>query len=399
MEEYDVFISGAGHAGLISAIAFANSGFSVCCVDPKNSQTDVSNEGSDHRTTAHLIPSMQFLSKIGVWEQISENACPLETLKILNINRDGFYSRQPSETNFSSSELNVQAFGYNIPLASSLLSLEKIAQDNSNIDLVFGTSYISSEHRGDKAIVKLTNGLDIAVKLVVGADGKHSSIRNEARIGVIAKDTNQEALVFNVVHEKPHSNTSFEIYDTGGPLTTIPIKTANHKNHSSVIWMDNASKINLLANNSTQQFEKKLKGRTFDVLGHMRVISSKGRVPILIQLAKKLIGKRTVLIGEAAHVLPPIGAQGFNITIQDINLLSKLAERYPRNLGCPQMLQEFQNKRFHDIMPRMTAVGALNGLAYSKSPVLQFIRSTGLKAINKIPPVKYALMRFGLGNN
>ena len=146
-----------------------------------------------------------------------------------------------------------------------------------------------------------------------------------------------------------------------------------------------------------KEFNLKLNERSLFVLGEMSQITEASKLPVKIMVAQKLVAQRIVLIGEAAHKLPPIGAQGFNMSVKDIETLLQLSLKNADKLGGAEMLSTFQFRRYPDILAKAFSVGMLNKLAASEQKSFKIIRALGLRAISDIGPLKRGVMRFGLG--
>ena len=396
MKFYDVCIIGGGHSGLVAALAFAKNNFRVLCVESKTISTS-SKKDLELRTTAHLLPTVSFLKTIGVWKHLEAYSCPLETLKI--INEKDIESSSPKITNniFQSNEINQNNFGYNVPLEKSVYILRELVKSHENIIMIDNTSLTSSYLENNSRIIQLSNGNFIKTKLVIGADGANSVVRSLSGIEVFEKDTGQVALTFNVKHTLEHKNISNELYKVGGPLTTIPILDDNKNLHSSIVWMNNKEVTEQLLSLNKKNFALKLNERSLSILGEMSPITKITELPVRIMVSQRLVEERIALIGEAAHKLPPIGAQGFNMSVKDIETILQLSIKNAKNIGSSKMLKLYQFKRYPETFGKAFSVGFLNKLAASEQPVFQNLRALGLDAIDNIGPLKQSIMRFGLG--
>ena len=396
MKFYDICVIGAGHSGLVTALAFAKNNFKVLCVETKTFSS-FSKQELELRTTAHLLPTVSFLETIGVWKNLQSHSCPLKTLKIINDENVENSTAQKSNNIFQATEISQNSFGFNVPLKKSITTLCELALNNKNIKLIDDTTLISSHLDKEFRIVHLSNDESIKTKLLIGADGSDSVVRSFAGINVFKKDTGQTALTFNVKHTLPHKNISNEVYKVGGSLTTVPILDNTDGLHSSIVWMNKKETAEQLMILDRKEFNLKLNERSLFVLGEMSQITEASKLPVKIMVAQKLVAQRIVLIGEAAHKLPPIGAQGFNMSVKDIETLLQLSLKNADKLGGAEMLSTFQFRRYPDILAKAFSVGVLNKLAASEQKSFKIIRALGLRAISDIGPLKRGVMRFGLG--
>ena len=397
---FDIMVIGAGPTGLVSALTFAKAGYNVAIIDPVNRAGIDSNENTgglqDRRTTAHLTPTVKFLEELGIWDEICQNACALERLVIIEDTSQNLFSNQQKRTVFDPSELGRQNFGYNVPIRDNLKGLVKLVKANSNITLFFGVG-LQSVVRDDKSVFGiLTDGATIEAKLLIGADGGNSQVRKSLGIGVKKKYTGQTALSFHITHEEPHFNTSTEIYSDGGPLTLVPMGRKNKEHESAVVWMQNANKACRLVNYDSDLFLDHVRKKSRNTVGKILSCSAISSRPVIVQLANQIIDRRVVLVGEAAHLLPPIGAQGYNSSIKDIRVLSDAILESQDDPGSIAALKKYRSLRLPDIYLRTAGVGALNFLAWSGNPLLQRARLAGLDFLQNNKFLKKSAMRFGL---
>ena len=397
---FDIIVIGAGPTGLVSALTFAKAGYDVAVVDPVDRAGIAANENSDslqdRRTTAHLAPTVKFLGDLGIWNEICPNACALERLVIIEGTSQNVISKRQEKIVFDPSELENQNFGYNVPIRDNLEGLAKLVKANSNITSVFGVGLRSVVQDDELVSALLTNGSTIVAKLLIGADGGNSQVRKSLGIGVKKKHTGQTALSFHITHEEPHFNTSTEIYSDGGPLTLVPMSRQNAEHESAVVWMQNTDKANLLANYNADLFLDHVQEKSCDTVGKIQSCSSINARPVVVQLANQIIDRRVVLLGEAAHLLPPIGAQGYNSSIKDIKVLSDVIRESQHDPGSSTTLKRYRSLRLPDIYLRTAGVGALNFLAWSGNPLSRRVRLTGLNFLQKSKILKKTAMRFGL---
>ena len=396
MKFYDVCVIGGGHSGLVAALAFAKNNFNVLCVESTTFSSS-SKKDLELRTTAHLLPTVSFLENIGVWKHLEAYSCPLKTLKIINERDIETSSPKISNNIFQSNEIKQNNFGYNVPLEKSVNIFRELVKCHKNINMIDNTSLISSHLENELRIIQLSNGDFIKTKLVIGADGANSVVRSLSGIELFQRDTGQVALTFNVKHTLEHKNISNELYKVGGPLTTVPMLDDNKNLHSSIVWMNNKEVTEQLLCLDKKEFALKLNERSLSILGEMAPISEVAKLPVKIMVAQKLVEERIVLIGESAHKLPPIGAQGFNMSVKDIETILHLSIKNTEDIGSSKMLRSYQFKRLPDIFGKAFSVGLLNKLAASEQIAFQNLRALGLDAINNIGPLKRSIMRLGLG--
>ena len=391
----DIVIAGGGPAGLSAAIAFGSAGFSVLCVDPAPAVTERDAEGADLRTTALLQPSRAFLDQIGLWAALEPDAMPLQTMRI--VDAGGTDPTPRVSRDFDATDISDQPFGWNVPnwLLRRIL-IDHLASI-PGVDYRTGVSATRLTTRETAARVTLSDGSRIRTRLVVAADGRGSTMRQAAGIGVRTTRFGQKALAFAVTHDLPHDNVSIEVHRSGGPFTLVPLPDWQGKHSSAVVWMETGPRAGALSAMDVPSFEAAMTERSAGVLGPLTLASRRTIWPIITQEADQLTGQRLALVAEAAHVMPPIGAQGLNLSLRDIATLHALAVKDPESLGTRPMLDAYARARRADITVRNTGIAALNRVSMAASPAMRDLRAAGLGVLYGVAPVRTALMRLGLG--
>ena len=393
----DVFISGGSLSGLIASIAFAKNGFSVVCVDKNNPEFYKKTKKNTFRTTAFLEPSKRFLDEIGIWKYLEKYSCPMQSLKIVDTIKSNNKLDIKTAKTFSNDNYSIP-LGWNIKNSDMLNELYKVASKDKNIRFHSDTAIQEFETLNDYIELKLTNGSQYRSKLLIGSDGKDSFVRNKLKIKSISKNLKQSALTFGIEHDYNHENISNEIYSSGGPFTTVPLGIKKDGTISSVVWMDSENNADKLINLERSELEKKANERSANILGKLKIISDPHLWKMQTQVATRLISYRTAIIAEAAHVIPPIGAQGFNMSINDIKCLLKKSLDPSYKFGETRMLLSYERERFIDMNLRVGSVNLLNRVSRTDNQIIKNIRSKSIDFLFNFKPLKSSLMRFGLGS-
>ena len=393
--ETDVFIAGAGLAGSIAALSYSKAGRNVIIADPFIYSD---NPQVDYRTTAYLQPAKLFLESLGIWEAIEDSAMPLEVMKIIDSSSVSNGDIIKSQKEFKSAEISDLPFGWNVKNSLMRTALKRLIDQQSNCKLITASSAIDLVCRDSMAYVKLSSGKTVKAKLVIAADGRNSILRQKAGISIKTQRFGQKALAFAVTHATPHKNISTEIHNSGGPFTLVPLPDNNGKPSSAIVWMENGEKAKRLMEMETKSFEREMTVRSCNILGPLKLASKRSLWPIISQIADRLYSQRLALIGETAHVVPPIGAQGLNMSIKDIKFLNNLDQKYPDQLGSMDILNEYQKNRIFDIRQRVAGVSALNRISISSNKLVQNVRAFGLENFFQVPAIKHATMKLGMGN-
>ena len=393
--DYDILISGGGIAGLTAAAAFGNAGFSVLCVDPAPPVTEREAQGADLRSTAFLQPAQAFLAEAGLWERLAPHAMPLQVMRI--VDAGGELPEPRIVKDFDSAEISELPFGWNLPNWLLRRELSAHLHGMDSVTFLPGTATTALFTREAEARVTLSDGRRIRTRLVIAADGRNSPMRQAAGIGVKTTRFGQKALAFATTHPIPHGNVSTEIHRTGGPFTLVPLPDFEGRPSSAVVWMEEGPKAEALMALDEEAFEAAMSERSCHHFGPLKLASRRTIWPIIAQHAESLTGQRLALVAEAAHVVPPIGAQGLNMSLADMKVLHDLAVARPDALGEASMLDAYARKRMPDIRARVAGITALNRASMLSTPLLRDARATALDALYGVKSVRKTLMQMGLG--
>jgi 2-octaprenyl-6-methoxyphenol hydroxylase len=391
----DILVSGAGIAGMAAAAAFAAAGFAVVCVDPAAPVTAEADPGADLRTTAILTPSVPVLAAAGLWDRLAPHAAPLQLMRIVEAGDAGAPPRVVKS--FAAAELGGGPFGWNLP--NWLIRREMAARlaELPGLDFRPGTATAAVTARTGEAIVRLSDGARVRARLIIAADGRDSPLRAALGIGVRTIRYGQKAVVFAVTHPLPHDHVSTEIHRSGGPFTLVPLPDRDGTPASAVVWMERGPEALRLAALPVPAFEAEASARSCEMLGPLRLATARAVWPIITQAAERMVGPRSALMAEAAHVVPPIGAQGLNMSLADLSVLLDLARKAPAAIGEAAMLAAYARARRADVLLRLAGIDLLNRASMAGAPGLRELRAGAIGALHAIGPVRRALMRTGLG--
>ncbi|MEP3296099.1 MAG: UbiH/UbiF family hydroxylase [Pseudoruegeria sp.] len=391
----DVLISGGGVAGLTAAAAFGSAGFSVICVDPQPPVTTADAPGTDLRTTAFLQPARALLDQAGLWDRLAPFAAPLQVMRIVDAGGETPEPRIIKD--FDADDISDAPFGWNLP---NWLLRREMMDRLSELDCVTflpGIATTSVLTRTSEALISLSNGTRVAVQLLIAADGRTSFVRDAVGLGVKTKRYGQKALAFSVTHPIPHGNVSTEIHRSGGPFTLVPLPDRDGMPCSSVVWMDTGPNAVRLKNLPVDAFETEMNERSCGLFGPLKLVTDRSIWPMISQIADRFESERTALIAEAAHAVPPIGAQGLNMSLGDTQVLLDLAMNAPTTIGNAAMLHAYHRKRHPEVKLRVTGIDALNRASMMGSQQMRDLRAGLLNSLYSVTPVRKTLMKAGLG--
>jgi 2-octaprenyl-6-methoxyphenol hydroxylase len=381
---YDVVVIGGGPAGLASAIALTAAGAMTALVARRLPY-------ADNRTTALLGGSVDLLQRLDVWSRCADKAAALTTMRL--VDDTGRLIRAP-EVKFQSDEIGMEAFGYNIQNRELMIALEARAAEMDRL-VRFDDEAESVAVDDIGAVVRLRSGPSLSGSLIVGADGRQSMCRDAAGIEVKRRVLGQAALTFNVSHTRPHLNISTEFHTPHGPCVFVPLPG----DRSSVVWVAaprEAERLMALDDDALSQVVEK---QAHSILGRMQVEPGRFLFPLAIEQPKQVARNRIVLAGEAAHVIPPIGAQGLNLGLRDAGDIAAIvgdALAAGDDPGAPAVLAKFEQARRNDISSRTFAIDMANRSLLSDLLPVQTMRALGMHLIGSVGPIRRLAMREGL---
>lgn len=379
----EALVVGGGPAGLVAAALLATRGVPTVLAAPPAPE--------DTRTTALMHSSLTILQRIGVWPGLSSKSGALKKLRL--VDASGGLIRAP-EIVFDASELGLTAFGHNIENTQLLAVLHEALAALPAVRIV--SSAVSRLEPGtDHVRATLENGEEITARLVIGADGRNSLCRNAASIDAKIWDYPQSALTLNFSHSRPHNGISTEFHRRGGPLVVVPLPG----DRSSMVFVNTPEELAMLARFDDAALGRELESVTHGLLGRILPDAKRGARPISGLSVKTFAARRIVLVGESAHVLPPIGAQGLNLGIRDAAEVADLASAalaVGQDPGAPALLAAYDKARHVDARPRQIAVDLLNRSLLADFLPLDAARAFGLWALAALPPLRREVMRRGV---
>lgn len=365
----------------MAALALPRSGFTVALVGPPTRDDDC-------RTTALMMPALKFLATLGVLPALEAGGAPLGAMRIIDGTRR--LIRSPVVT-FRAAEIDEPYFGLNIPnrLLNATLA-EAVAKNGSIARYPMLATRWSATAQGISA--ELADGTMVEGKLCVAADGRASPARQAAGITTTVRSCPQSALVLNFAHEREHASISTEFHTETGPCTQVPLPGKR----SSLVWVTEPGTAEELAALDDDQLSRRVEERIQSILGRVVVEPGRQVYPLSVTLPMRFARNRVVLAGEAAHVFPPIGAQGLNLGIRDVVDIVEIATKFSEDPGSPPCLSAYDRKRRPDIYARTGAVNLLNMALLSPSLPTQIMRGAGLELLGRLSPLRSFFMREGM---
>jgi 2-octaprenyl-6-methoxyphenol hydroxylase len=396
----DVAIIGAGPAGLILAVALARSGIPVAVIDrrdPMPRGIGASEEGtSDGRVFALSAGSRRVLEGLGLWSELAAGAAPVND--ILVSDRAG-----PPLVRFDHAEMEAGPLGHVVVADALQRVLAEAARRQPGITFLAPADLEGIAITADAVRLAFANGTTLDVRLVVGADGRQSMVRDAARINVTEWTYDQAAIVTTIHHARPHDGAAEERFLAGGPFAVLPLTDGPDGAHrSSIVWTEPSGRVADLVALGEDDFNAELVRRLGSRLGAARADGARWTYLLALSLAESYVGNRVALIGDAAHAIHPIAGQGLNLGIRDAAALAEVivdAHRLGLDIGMKTTLLDYERWRRFDNTCLAAATDLLNRVFGIGNAPFGALRRAGIRVLDRIGPARRLFMLEAMGLN
>jgi 2-octaprenyl-6-methoxyphenol hydroxylase len=379
----DAVVVGGGLVGLAAAVAVAQAGLETLHLVPK--------APPDRRTSALMLPSVDYLRQTGLVADHAAIGHPLTQIRIIDATRR--LIRAP-ETLFDSAEIGLDAFGWNFSNVKLAEAFEAARSGLSNLDTI-ETTLEDLEITPDGAVLKLGNGETLKVPLVVGADGKKSRVRESAGFRAREHGFTQAALVCDLALERPIGGTSIEFHYENGPFTLVP----PGGNRANLVWIDDRDTLRAAQEGGKDHLAAIFGEKSQHLFGKIELLTP-AHMFLLSTLTVDVAGKDgIVLAGEAAHAFPPIGAQGLNLGLRDVADLAASLAAIDRTIPgfARSVSDDYARRRAADLARTGTMVDTLFRSLLADFLPAQAARATGLWALKLVPSLRKGAFDLGMG--
>lgn len=386
----DVLIAGAGFAGLALAIALRQGlgeSFSVAVADPALARAT----RDDTRASAIAAAARRLFEAIGVWDLVAEGAQPILDMAVTDSRLND--ALRPTFLTFGGEVEEGEPFAHmveNGPLQEALVT----TATRCGVPM-YDQAISGFETEPDRVAVHLGKH-EISTRLLVAADGAHSTIREQAGIQTVGWTYDQSAIVTTVVHERDHKGRAEEHFLPAGPFAILPLKGRR----SSIVWTEDGREAKRIVALPDAEFHAELERRFGLKLGEITIAGPRRAYPLGLFVARSFVAERIALVGDAAHVIHPIAGQGLNLGLRDVAALAEAiadAARLGLDVGGPQVLDRYQRWRRFDTMAMGLATDGINRLFSNHSDVLRFARDVGLGLVERAPALKNLFIREAAG--
>jgi len=384
LKKFDVIIVGGGMIGLSLVVELSKKmNLSVAIIDPNDCNPTIND--SFHTRVSAITPSTQdFLSSINVWDKIQRKK-GFSATKVWDQNSHG-------HLNFYAKDEGIEYLGYiveNDLIQSALFN----AIDQSKVSMI-NAKLLGFTKTDIGYTVNLENGESHSCKLLVGADGSQSKVRDLAEIQVTEHDYQQKAIIANIVSEKPLMNTTWQRFLSDSILAILPL--SDHQ--ASIVWSCKEALANELEAKDKTIFNKMLSEASEYQFGVLELESSKKSFPLVSRTAKEYVRANLALIGDAAHNIHPLAGQGANLGFSDVIELSKqLVENNDKLLGDFHVLRKYARARRLDNELMSKTMTGLDWIYKENNEPLRWLRGYGMNLIDETPILKSFFQRQALG--
>lgn len=391
-KQYDLVVVGGGMVGASFACAMANvidsDALSILVVEAIASDSRPSEQVSfDARSTALSFGSSRIFDEMNLWEQLAGVVSAIKDIHVSDKGRFG-------SAVLSHKEHGVDALGYVIENKALGVVLNSTMESSQSIQLLCPASISAIKPRADGMSLQIeseSDSYEVNAALVVLADGGKSPICRQLGIEKSVEQYSQHALIANIAFEKPHNNIAYERFTDTGPLAVLPLESIDQNNRGSLVWTLSKQQATDYSSMSEAELLTRLQERFGNRLGRIQHIGEKFIYPLSLQLAKEQIRPGLVLLGNVAHTIHPVGGQGLNLALRDIQaLVSVLQKAYleARPLGDMNVLQEYLKQQETDQAYTANATHYITQLFSSNSNTKALLRKFGLLSIDLVPAIR-----------
>jgi 2-octaprenyl-6-methoxyphenol hydroxylase len=391
MDRADVIILGGGLVGLALAAALDSSGLSSIVIDPADPEAH-KDAAFDGRTSALSSSSKRMFDTIGIIDHFPVPGCPIRRIEVADGLGSGGLSFDPGEDD--------EPLGWMNENRHLRAALRGRAEAGKNIWLMWKAKPAQVEREEHGVTVRLEDGRVVAAPLLVAAEGRNSPMREAAGIRCARWKYDQDAIVSTLRHERPHENVAYEIFYPSGPFALLPMTDDEGGHRSAIVWSVKAEDAAGFLALDDADFAAEAEAAMGGFLGRIELLAPRSTYPLGFHHAARITDHRLALVGDAAHGIHPIHAQGFNLAVRDVAALAEVlieAARARRDLGGPEALMRYDRLRRADARIVAGMTDGLNTLFSNDLAAVRVVRGLGLSALDRVAPLKHLVMRRGMG--
>ncbi len=380
----DIAIAGGGFAGLTLGLSLAQSlgdGARIVVIDRQDAP---GHPEAEARASAISAGSRRLLEVLGVWERLQSVAQPVTEIILTDSSLDA--GVRPTLMTYRNTLESGEPASHIVPNEALAAALEAAVADAPSISIMRparATGFSASDHA---AIVTLAGGRTLEASLLLAADGRQSPMREASGIRSIGWSYHQRGIVTRVAHEMPHKGRAIQHFLPGGPFAILPLTG----DRSCITWSEGADRARDILALDDESFLAEVDKRFAGRYGLLR----------LVGLARRYVGRRFALIGDAAHSVHPIAGQGLNLAFRDIAALTEVvteAARLGLDFGDADALERYESWRRFDSTVSAATFDGLNRLFSNDWTLARSAREVGLGVVDRLPALKRLLVTEAAG--
>jgi len=387
-EEYDVIIVGGGMVGAAVACALGDSDLSVALIEQTMPEAFSAEQPHDLRVSALSIASQQILQTVGAWDAVvAMRLCPYKRMRVWETAGD---------TEFNSDAIAYEALGNIVENRVTQLALLQRAQTFSNVDFLCPTTIGQLSYIAGKGSVELADGKVLSGKVIVGADGGQSRVRQTVGLGVTSWDYQQHAMVIYIETDYEQQDITWQRFVPTGPQAFLPL--TGH--YGSIVWYNTPDEVRRLKALADTELLTELTATFPDCLGKVNKILGVASFPLKRQHAQEYVKQGVALVGDAAHMINPLAGQGVNIGLLDAAMLAEVlidASNKGKNIADIAVLKRYERLRRNENLKMMTVMDLFYRVFSNQLMPVKFLRNLGLGLAERITPLKNKVMRGAMG--
>ncbi|OLQ75013.1 2-octaprenyl-3-methyl-6-methoxy-1,4-benzoquinol hydroxylase [Photobacterium proteolyticum] len=385
MEQYDVVVAGGGMVGAATALGLAQQGLTVAVIEGKAPQAFHPEQPMDLRVSAISPNSVALLMRLGAWDSILQmRLCPFKRLET--------WEHPECRTRFSADEMNLDRLGYIVENRILQLGLWQQFDDYPNLSLLCPTRMTTATRVEAQYCIELDDGRKLKTKLLVGADGANSQVRQQAGIGITAWDYRQHCMLINVETALPQQDITWQMFTPRGPRSFLPLP--GHQ--GSLVWYDSPKRIKQLSAMTPEQLQEQISAHFPAELGEFKVLNH-GSFPLTRRHAQHYYQPGVVLLGDAAHTINPLAGQGVNLGFKDVDVLLHEIERAGKAWAEPKVLKAYEFRRRPDNLLMQSGMDFFYTTFSNSLLPIKLLRNAGLKLAEHTGPVKKQVLKYAMG--
>ncbi len=385
---FDVLIVGGGMVGTALACALGDSRLKVGLLDSRAPVAPTSDD-YDLRVSAITLASRTLFENLGVWNAMQQRrVAPVEAMQVWE---------ERGAIHFDAAEIGEACLSYIVENSVIQQALVERLQCFTNVQCLWPVAIEAMAVGAESATVTLKDGRTLEARLLVGADGAQSAVRQAAGIDTRRHDLKQDGIVATVHTERPHRRTAYQRFLPTGPLAFLPLADANA---CSIVWSADSQHAHRLMGLDDATFVAQLQTAFGDALGRIVSVSPRQQFVLALNHARAYTAARVTLVGDAAHTVHPLAGQGVNLGLLDAAALAELllaGVGHGRDIGAHPLLRRYERTRKTENIGMVTLTGGFKYLFGNDRPLLRRLRNLGLDLANALPPAKRLLMRRASG--